>query len=326
MKCQIKNKEDESHNELKEIGYNQPDSNKIIQDIKSELLNYQKSLQENATAPFNLFKKHIMDTVKEIDKSKIDEYYKEDAWDPIFFSGKSAFMLSIEDISKKFANKQENFIREIKKMLLKSMDNSNLMKNVIPALKDEIVSLWKDEIDKIEMKIDEEIDKEVKDASKYNTANHYLSSNFEEMMKFPKQVFDDFSINISTTDYSDGSYNSRAKPLEEVKKKMLDLMTSSVEKYYQEYYQMDLQEQQKIRVFNGVKAYSKVVMKTFIDKMLCIVRTHGFERREQWLNNFHSNKKLLDLAKENESITKRRKNAYSLLEDMEKCKQHLNDL
>merc|ERR1712176_984605 len=135
---------------------------------------------------------------------------------------------------------------------------------------------------------------------KFGTANHYLTAKYAETMTIPESVKDEFVGDISRTDlrnmYNSGTIGEARLSI----KKKLDVQ---LEKYFKEFAQKSLHQQQQQRVFAAVKAHWSVEKKTFLDCILKVSRDIIIKKREEWISaSLLTNENILKYASESIKI------------------------
>ena len=154
----------------------------------------------------NEFRSKINRILPWIKKSWTDEFYKENAWKPIFFSGEDAFQTAIYEISMKFDEEKNDLIDKIVNELVISIINKDIWKGY-PLLEQVIDNIWENHVHKIKLELKVEYEKEVKQMMNYNTFNHYLTDIYHELTQLPTTLIDQIVNSIEVSDYHHGTLN-----------------------------------------------------------------------------------------------------------------------
>ena len=324
----------------------------VLSNICEELKSVQNELEEAITPLLEDFANTVHDICIGLKHSFTDQFYKPNAYDPIFFAGKDAFERSIKAVSEQYRVHLIKLSQDIKTLSICSVNESPVIqKSNYDRLTVKIKERWAEQFNAAWVIMEKEMATKLRDIGKYNTRNHYITSKYQEDMTFPKELQEKFleSLNPSsfcteartTVNCTNGEhtfcdtllsqkYHSVVGMQALGKREFDELMSlklrSCLDEYFAAYARKSLQEQQKMRVFSAVSAYVYCAHKTFLDDVMSIIRRCVLETRINWLNReFMSSQEFRDATKENIANEMRRAKALKTRNVMRECLENLDE-
>ena len=325
LKNQVNSLLRESQNIIKEIGTAPPNSENIMDQVKSQLAT---NLELELATHMEEFQNRIRLTESIITLEWVDKSYQSNPFQCVFFQGDDTFQACITKYIALWTPILDSLHRRIGRKLDTHLPD---MVGVSSTLRTAVKSSWSTQCFELMDLLRAEFDKEIEKEFVFKTMNHYITAKYKENMIMPEEVLLEIKRSIVYSTYAGGlgapsqRGNTRQAFVEsDVRVNIMKIIKTALEHRADTYRCKDLTSQHKERILAAVKANWAVSRKNFVDNVLSVVKTVTIGGKQKWLDTFKQDPKIRENACEDVDTKNRRKHHTERIEKMKQCEEELN--
>jgi len=329
LRERINNMINQHTNQLRILGDSPPDRSGILTNIKRELENMTREWEQDITEPMVEFREGIRATKEMINDKFVEDRYRFNAFECVFFQGENTFNQCMRDLVIMWREHADVLHNAINDILSTMLVHINDIGNISLQLRQKLRSHWNNKQSEMLVNLHNQVERSLMAEQHYKTLNHYLTAKYQEQLVMPDELVDEIIDGITQDMYSitrrqnPTEDNRIAKPLEDICDKFRQHLVAKVEENIEMFNRMALEDQHKRRILAAVRANWSVADKNLVDNVLeSIINTILIEVR-QWLEEIRDNDEIREVAVEDPRIARDRDTLMDKLEKMRQTQEIL---
>jgi len=297
--------------ELDTMGRDEPDQHLMVDHLRMALLERMPSLRSQITCQFKVLQEAVHKTEQRIDLEWAGNKMKEDAFSIPFFQGEFATKQCIKEVTEWWKESLDHYMQAVRGMMQELPAGRPALVSI--ALHNFVCEEWEKACAKIFHEFQAACLAALCKEIDFGTANHYLTSKFQEESVLPMQLVEIFVNSLTPEDYTEPPSNSSAKNRwrlqpDQVRQNLKRKLLFAREYWANSCKANDLHAQQQECVLATVRAIHSVEEKTFTDYILKETRDHVLHKCQKFIEDeLITNKEVLDHAVQDPGTVQQRK-------------------